>query len=404
MISLNPPKWTSDRHPKEFALRKRIFDTWRSVCVSFGYEEYLWPIVEYADMYRAKSWQDVWWSELTIITDRAWRELALRPEMTPSVTRMIAWCYTTTPKPIKYFSIANFFRNERPQRWRNREFWQLNIDCFGSDALMSDIEIIQIWCEIMKQFGAHDTMYQVRINNRQHINHTLQTMWIWDIGSVVRLIDRYEKTSEWDFVIAMTDLWLDHTQQSQLITYLTSTVHDDLVMEQCIDTLNQLGYTNIVYSPTLMRGFDYYDGVVFEFFDTHPDNRRAMFGGGRYNGLASIFGVDSFPAVGMAPGDETTKLFLQSRWLTHDSYDPEMYYMPILDADLQVQTCAIAQHLRSVWKNIRTSPDVRKLWKSLEYAQQNWYQHIIIYGIQEHASGHYTIKNLIDWSQQSYSL
>ncbi|MCA9386774.1 ATP phosphoribosyltransferase regulatory subunit, partial [Candidatus Dojkabacteria bacterium] len=153
-LSNQPPKGTADWLPSEFAIRKYIFDTWREVCTRFGYEEYLTPIIESAEIYRVKSGEDVGGKELMTMFDRAEREYAIRPEMTPSVTRMVSKIYNDTPKPIRLFSIANYFRNEKPQRGRNREFWQLNFDIFGSDSINADVEIIQMAIEIMKAFGA----------------------------------------------------------------------------------------------------------------------------------------------------------------------------------------------------------------------------------------------------------
>jgi len=172
-ISNLPPKGTYDWFPQEFKVRKYIFDKWRKVCTSFGYEEYLTPIVESAEVYRAKSGEDVGGKELMTMTDRAGRELAIRPEMTPSVTRMVTRIYEQSQKPLRLFSIANFMRNEKPQRGRNREFWQLNYDVFGSDSVMADLEIIQIGLEIMLAFQPPKNSFTVFINNRALIDFIL---------------------------------------------------------------------------------------------------------------------------------------------------------------------------------------------------------------------------------------
>lgn len=154
-------------------IRKYIFDTRRDVCIRFGYEEYLAPLVEDADIYRAKSGEDVGGAELTLINDRGGRDIAVRPEMTPSVTRMVTRRYTQLPKPVRYFSIANFYRNEKPQRGRNREFRQLNVDMFGSTSLYADIEILQLAVEVMLAFNPPEHSFQVFVNNRQLINDFL---------------------------------------------------------------------------------------------------------------------------------------------------------------------------------------------------------------------------------------
>ena len=173
-LSNNPPRGTYDWFPEEFEIRKYIFDTWRKVCASFGYEEYLAPLVDYADIYRAKSGEDVGGKELTLFKDRAGRELAIRPEMTPSITRMISKKYNSMQKPIRYFSIANFFRNEKPQKGRNREFWQLNYDIFGDNNIGADIEVLQIAMEVMLAFNPPEGSFKIYINNRKLIDFILE--------------------------------------------------------------------------------------------------------------------------------------------------------------------------------------------------------------------------------------
>ncbi|HTK03421.1 MAG TPA: HisS family protein, partial [Alphaproteobacteria bacterium] len=188
-----PPKGTYDWLPEEFAVRKYIFDVWRQVCQRFGYQEYLTPLVEYADLYRAKSGEDVGGPELTVFEDRGGRELAIRPEMTPSVTRLVSQIYNAYPKPIRFFSIANFYRNEKPQRGRNREFWQLNFDIFGSDSFLSDLEILQMALEIMLAFGPPKKSFTLRINNRKLVNEILSDVSADILPQVFRILDKFEK-------------------------------------------------------------------------------------------------------------------------------------------------------------------------------------------------------------------
>lgn len=421
-LSLLPPKWTNDWFPDEFALRSCIFNTWRDVCISFGYEEYLGPIVEYADIYRAKSWEDVGGAELTIITDRWWRELALRPEMTPTVTRMISSRYTQLPKPIRYFSIANFFRNERPQRWRNREFWQLNYDCFGSDSIWAVIEVIQLGIEIMKRYWAPIGSYVVHLNDRTMINEFLTNIvWLNDdqITEAIRTMDKWNKLSKEQFIATMWDKNISLDQSQQIIEFLendiavqkwTSSWRDSLM--SLYNQLVALWYGEYIQiSTSLMRWFDYYSWPVFEFFDTHPNNNRAMFGWWAYNGLANIFWVDSFPAVGAAPWDETTKLFIESRWLEEAllaKYQNVLrYYLPNLieSEDWQIIVQKLAHTIRQ-WMglSVTTTFDVKKLGKSLEFANKQWFDYIIILWQNELEESCYIIKNLKSWEQTSHPL
>lgn len=317
-LSLQPPRGTQDRFPEEYAIRKHIFDTRRKICLSFGYEEYLGPLVEPADIRRAKSGEDVGGPELTLITDRERNisDLAIRPEMTPTVTRMVANKYRQLAKPIRRFSIANFYRNERPQRGRNREFRQLNVDMFGEVSLLAEVEILQTSLELMLAFGAPQDSFVLKINHRHLIDQ-----FLLDIvkitpeqkKQVVRLMDKREKIGQESFLQATNELDCTLPQAEQMIQFLNTTSLEELLavfpslgkesalqeIQYVVQLLADLGYGDrITFSPALMRGFDYYDGIVFEVFDNHPNNNRAMFGGGRYNGLAEIFGSkEQIPAV-----------------------------------------------------------------------------------------------------------
>ena len=198
-IPNTPPKGTSDWFPEEFKVRKHIFDTWRRVCVSYGFEEYLGPLVESIDIWKAKSGEDVGGSELTQITNRNGElgGLAIRPEMTPSVTRMVSRKWKEIDKPIKWFSIANFYRNEKPQKGRNREFWQLNADIFGEAGTNADTEILTLSLELMRAFNAPKDSYSLKLNHRGLINDFFSL--VLDISDetvkrdLMRLLDKYAK-------------------------------------------------------------------------------------------------------------------------------------------------------------------------------------------------------------------
>lgn len=424
-ISTTPPKGTRDWEPAEFAVRKYIFDTWREVCEHHGYQEYLTPLVEYADVYRAKSGEDVGGKELTIFQDRAGRELAIRPEMTPSVTRMVADSYASQPKPIRLFSIANFFRNEKPQRGRNREFWQLNFDVFGSDSLKADIEIIRMGIEIMQQFGASKDQFVVYLNHRQLIE-SFVTIFLkieeQNQAQAIRTLDKFDKLSRKDFISALKDLGAKIKDEDLLINFLS---RDDAAMQkmlelelvdapglaelkQVVNSLTDLGFKEYIrYNPGMVRGFDYYDGTVFEVFDTHPDNNRAMFGGGRYNGLAGIFGKESFPAVGCAPGDETTKLFLEAHnlvpeWLS----DRQGYYLPILEESAEAEKARqqVAAQLRSDGETVIMGLEPEKFGKALGNADKLNAQFAILIGENELKAKSYTEKNLETGEQEEIKL
>jgi histidyl-tRNA synthetase len=421
-LSNSPVKGTSDWFPEECAIRRYIFDTWRQVNRQFGYDEYLTPLLEAADIYRAKSGEDVGGKELMTMTDQAGRELAIRPEMTPSVTRMVTRLYRQSPKPLRLFSIANFWRNEKPQRGRNREFWQLNSDIFGSNSINADLEILQVCLEIMLAFQPPKGAFTLYLNHRQLIDAILS-----DMAKIpndlhvptVRLLDKYQKLGAETFQAALLDLGLTQAAIDALSKFMQSQNASQLLgnfpeleqdsgyqqIQHLLSTLQKLGYGDwVVFNPSIIRGFDYYDGMVFEIFDNHPDNRRAMFGGGRYNGLAGIFGGENIPAVGVAPGDETTRLFLAS-WnlIPESSTSTRVIYIPVLDEQFSVRVATLARELRQAGYMIEVGVEKQSIKQALKYANRKQFSYVMLIGEDEFERGNVSLKNMSTGTQQRYS-
>ncbi|MFA5131009.1 MAG: histidine--tRNA ligase [Patescibacteria group bacterium] len=425
-LSNQEPKGTRDWLPEEFLIRKYIFDTWRRVCLRYGFEEYLTPLVESADIYRAKSGEDIGGKELVTFTDLGGRELSIRPEMTPSVTRLVTKVYAASPKPLKYFSIANFMRNEKPQRGRNREFWQLNCDTFGSDNVAADIEILQLALDLMLEFNPPKKSFSLAINNRKLIDAVLGLSGAAKLApeaktDVVRTLDKWAKLSASDIKERLTEDGLDKAAIQVLEKFMASTSLEKLLLalpelkdeagikesEKIMSALSDLGYGEYIeFNPAVIRGFDYYDGMVFEVFDKNPENNRAMFGGGRYNGLAEIFGEKNFPAVGFAPGDETTRLFLESWGLAAKISEAaaDKYYLPLLSAPLSKETNALAQKLRSQGMNILLGLEEQKIGKALELANKKKITQVIIFGEEEREKGIYKIKNMLVGEEKEFKI
>jgi len=415
-ISKQEPRGTSDWLPEEFFLRKYIFDTWRRVCLRYGFEEYLTPLVENSDIYRAKSGEDIGGKELVSFKDLGGRDLSIRPEMTPSVTRMVTKIYASSPKPIKLFSIANFMRNEKPQRGRNREFWQLNCDIFGSDKITADIEVMQLALDLMLEFDPPADSFVLAINSRRLIDGVLELSGTTRLNAeaknlVVRTLDKWQKLSASALKERLKTAGLNKEAILILEAFMKSRSLEELSLKlpdlknnpgfieivTVINNLTILGYGDYIeFNPTVIRGFDYYDGLVFEVFDRHPDNNRALFGGGRYNGLAEIFGEKNFPALGFAPGDETTKLFLAS-WNLLDKikedYAPE-YYLPLLSQKLSQETALLARKLRGRGFNLLVGLEEQKITRAIELADKKKIKNIIIFNQDEADKKIIKIKNL----------
>ena len=427
MQILNTPvKWTSDWFPQEFKIRKYIFDTRRKVCVSYWYEEYLWPLVENSDIWKAKSWEDVGWAELTRITDKDWNitEVAIRPEMTPSVTRMVSRVWKEYEKPIKWFSIANFYRNEKPQKWRNREFWQLNVDLFWENNIYADIEILSLTLDIMKAFNPPENSFKLKINHREVINIFFsEVLWIRkdeDKKKLMRILDKYAKLSKESFEKSILEIWqidislienfMKSSNISDLEKYFPSLKENQnfINFKNVFNILEKNFWSDVIeFSASIIRWFDYYDGIIFEMFDTNKDNSRSLFGGWRYNWLASIFWVkDEISAIWFAPWDETMKLFLENWGLIDDIIwkKEENIYLPLLDEKYFEDIQNIASLLRSSWKNVLVWLSVKKLSKALNFADKKWFSEIIIFGETEKSWNFYISKKLNSWEETKVNL
>jgi histidyl-tRNA synthetase len=295
-LSTEPYKGVRDFYPEDMAIQNYIFDTWKKVSKSFGYVEYSASLLEPAELYRSKGNDEIVNDQMFTFTDRGDRQVALRPEMTPSLARMVAAQRKSLKFPLRWFSIPNVFRYEKPQRGRKREHWQLNADVMGIAGIEAEVEIISLAHAIMKSFEAKDEDFQIQINDRVLLNKAFGKK------ELIGLLDRKNKMSPEDFNKA----W----QEIDGRPYTDLTANDTI--QNILNALKEKGITNAIFEPTITRGFDYYTGMVFEVFDTDPANNRSLFGGGRYDNLLEIFGVEPVPTVGFGMGDITIRDFLET--------------------------------------------------------------------------------------------
>lgn len=419
-LSTQPYKGTKDFFPEDQLVQNYIFNVWREVCLKFGYKEYQTPLLESADIYRAKSGEDVGGKELFTLRDLADRELAIRPEMTPSITRLVARIYNETPKPIRLFNISNFCRNERPQKGRNREFWQLNADIFGEESINADIEILSLAIELVRAFNPPSDAFILYFNNRKLIDSFLNE--ILGISpdkkqDLVRLLDKFEKYSNQDdFVKALVNLGLEESQVTNVMKYLASnsvtllenfpeleTTEGAKELIYLQESMTTLDYQNAIqFKPNIIRGFDYYDGIIFEVFDTNPENNRSLFGGGRYNGLGQLFGIKNMPAVGFAPGNETFRIFLENWNLLPDVDEyKKIVYFPILEKIPFAEIQVLANVLRGRGKRVQVGTNVENLNTALRNVNKWEIEEIAIYGQQEKDNKEIILKNMRTGNQEN---
>jgi histidyl-tRNA synthetase len=395
-----------------------IFDTWKQVVESFGYEEYGAPILENLEIYAAKSGQELVNDQTYTFTDRGGRVVAIRPEMTPSISRMVAARRQELAYPARLFSIANFMRYERPQRGREREFWQLNVDIFGVDDVSADIEIITMADTILKKFGAKSGDYVIRVNNRKFIHFMMAEYLGLDVAGslqMTKLFDRRGKITEQDFnEQALAILGEAQASDIEKIKQIidakeVSDLPEELQRASAIDEikavfdgLRSAGVDGAIFDATLMRGLDYYTGTVFEVFDTHPDNNRSLFGGGRYDGLVGLFGAEPISAVGMAPGNTMIENFLDVHGLLPENVSKTDVYVVVI-GDALDDARRVAYELRQAGLNVEIDITGRKLDKQIKTAVKKNIKHLLFIGAQDAESGQYALKNVDDETEQKLS-
>lgn len=415
-LSTQSYKGTRDYYPDDKRLQNYIFNTWRRTVESFGYEEYGTPMLEPLEIYMAKSGQELAGEQTYTFEDRGGRQVAIRPEMTPSISRMVAARRQELAMPTRLYSIANFMRYERPQRGREREFWQLNADLFGVDSVEADAEIIELSHTCLMNFGAKQDMFTVRVNNRQLINQLMTSYLGLDIvgaSLMTKLLDRKNKIPPEEFKRQAMEIFGVTANEGvvKLAKLIGMKSVNDLPAElgenqavwqirELMDNLRQKGIANAVFDITLMRGLDYYTGTVFEFFDTSPENNRALFGGGRYDGLVGLFGVEPVATVGVGLGATTMQQFLEVHDLLPKLASHTDVYVVVVDESTRKDADKLVRKLRS--EGVRAEIDItgRKIDKQIKTAIKKQIPFAVFVGGDEVESGAYSVKNLVESTEQ----
>ena len=408
-LSSQPYKGTRDYYPADKRIQNYIFDTWKRVVQRHGYEEYGAPMLEPLEVYMAKSGQELAGEQTYAFTDRGGRTVAIRPEMTPTISRMVAARRQELGYPARLFSIANFMRYERPQRGREREFWQLNTDIFGVEGAIAEAEVIGLASELLKAFGATNDMFTIKINNRKLINFMMAQYLGLDgpeALAMVKLFDRKDKISNDEFIAQATDVFgedmaevglekVTQLLEAKNMADLPSELRDSSAVrevQELFTLLEAAGVSNAIFDITLMRGLDYYTGTVFEVVDTDPQNNRSLFGGGRYDGLVGVFGAEPIPTVGMAPGLTTMELFLSTHNLLPQLTSTTDVGIIVLGDSLK-GALKLASQLRTQGVNVEVDISGRKLEKQMKAVLKKSVPFMLFVGEQELIDGTYALKN-----------
>jgi len=341
-----PYKGVRDFYPEDQFIQNYVFGVWKKAAESFGYSEFNASILESSEIYKEKSGEEIINEQTYTFIDRGEREVTLRPEMTPTIARMIAARKRELGFPLRWYSIPNIFRYEAPQRGRLREHWQLNIDVFGVDSLEADIEVIEVANKIMQDFGA----------------------------------------SEKDFVIKLND----YSAEKRL--------------DEAKKMLGGRNINNVEIDLNLTRGQAYYTGMVFEVFDSNPENKRSLFGGGRYDNLTEMFGGEKISAVGFGAGDVTIRDFLRTHGLLPEYKNSATLALLPLEKKYFEAAEKIANELRRRKVNTFVDWSDRKIGDKIKNADKQKILFIAAIGEDEIKSNKFKLKNLKTGEEKEVAL
>ncbi|MEI8062223.1 MAG: histidine--tRNA ligase [bacterium] len=419
-ISVESYKGVRDFYPEDQAVQEYIFGIWKKVAERFGYNRYDASIIEASELYHAKSGEELVNEQTYSFVDRGGREVTLRPEMTPSVARMIAGKRREIGFPARWYSIPNLFRYERPQRGRMREHWQLNVDVFGINSIEADIEMMTMADALLKEFGASDKDFVIKVSSRKLLNALFANWYELDANQsqqMQKLIDRKAKMSPEDFnteaekIVGKAFKFLNlskkdgkHSDDYEEAMAIPTIREAKTELDNVISTLNKRGIKNVEYDETLIRGFDYYTGIIFEVFDTNPKNNRSIFGGGRYDDLLKIFGEEKIPAVGFGIGDVTMRDFLETRELLPKYVSKAEIMLCVMDMEFNDSANLIAESLRKSGINVAVNYSEKKIGDQIKSADKQAIPYIVVVGPVEAESRTFNIKRLSDGSEITTNL
>ncbi|PIS20905.1 histidine--tRNA ligase [candidate division WWE3 bacterium CG08_land_8_20_14_0_20_43_13] len=412
-IGTQPYKGARDFYPQDMAIQNYMFSTWAKVARSYGYQQYSFPFLEPTELYEAKSGDDLGNKELYSFIDKGDTRVSIRPEKTPSLARLVAGCYNQLTWPVRWFSIEQVWRYERPQRGRRREFYQFDVDIFGAnpgESRLADGEIIQLTVETMRQFGASPSQFNILINDRRVTEFFLAEAGIAKdrMSPVMRVIDKKAKASNEAFVEMLAELDLSKDQVMAVIEYTKLTLGELAKFKDespavsgllsLMDYLKEDENTGpyCQFSPLVIRGIDYYTGAVFEGYDVgSKENPRALFGGGRYDNLLDIFGKPKLPAVGVAVGDVTLRDFLETyQLLSKDIRVGVDVFIALMDEQYRGYALQVGTLLRDVGYSVIISLNCDKLDKQFKLADRQQARWVLVIGEQEVKANQVAVKRL----------
>jgi histidyl-tRNA synthetase len=405
-LPVQPYKGTRDFYPEDQRIQNWMMQKFSLVVESFGYEPYNGPMLEAFEVYAAKSGEELVKKQLYHFKDQADRHVAMRPEMTPTLARMVASKLQELPRPIRWYSFPNLWRYEQPQRGRLREHWQLNVDILGGDRDLADAEALAIAVGIFDAFGARDKL-QIRLNNRALVNHVFRTeLGLGEVQALAlsKLLDAKDKMKPEAFENGLGELGLNEKRQT-LQNFLSADFQSLIKRFDCegareiariFELATAMGFADmLVFDASIMRGLDYYTGTVFEAYDVSPENRRALFGGGRYDDLIGLFSKkDSLSGMGFGLGDVGMRNFLETHGLlTLPNLGPDLV-VTCPSPDLLPQALVIAKKVRESGFRVLAPTGALSFKQALKQGDRSSARFVLLMGDEELKQGLYILKNM----------
>ncbi len=402
-------KGTREFYPEDMAFRTWLGNQMRAVSESFAYQEYDGPFLEKLDLYAAKSGEELVKEQSFVFQDRGGSEVALRPELTPSLARMVAQRQNQLSYPLRMWSFGPFWRYEQPQKGRTREFFQWNIDLIGVNSYQADAELLAVAASFFKRVGLTPDQVRINVNNRRLMDAALAGIGIAseEKALVFRMIDRRDKMRIAEWRAYGVDGGLTEEKIDALVKLLENKDlwQNSAELKEIFALLEKMGLRDyFAFDPEVIRGLLYYTGTVFEARDLSKDG-RAILGGGRYENLVNEVGGDPLSGVGFAMGDVMIRVVLEKYGLYPAlKAQPAEIMVTCFDASCLADTYAIAMKLREAGLKISCYPEALKLDKQIKYANKIGMKALVIAGPDEIAQGKVTVKNLTNRKQTTVSM
>ena len=400
-------KGTRDFYPDEMARRDWLVEKLKTASESFGYRRYEGPCLETIELYAAKSGEELVKEQAFVFEDRGGDPITLRPELTPTLARMVANQQNQLVLPLRWWAFGPFWRYERPQKGRTREFYQWNIDLIGSDAIQADAELLAVAANFLKLVGLKSDMVQILVNDRRLMDRKLTEIGISSETKpdLLRMIDRIDKqpSDVWEKNVADLGLSADQIVSIRALLANTQLWKESEELSLLFEYIKALGVGEyIMYEPKIIRGLDYYTGLVFEAHEVKGEF-RAILGGGHYANLVADVGGQPLPGVGFAMGDVVITLVLEAYGLLPaDLSYPDTVFVTVFNEEMLVESIRLATDVReNGFHVILAEPD--KLTKQFKLADRLGVKFALVLGPDELANGTIVVKDLGTFEQRSIS-